>query len=496
MSLLFAEHGVDVHFFDPSEENVHKLTEMAKTLKTNHKILHESSYEQLCKSIESSPDEPRLFVFSIPHGDVGDKTVDSLSPHLKKGDLILDCSNEHWKNTERRQAKLEPKGIHYVGCGVSGGYQSARHGPSMSPGGSPEALDKVLPFLRRVAAKDKQGRPCTTAIGPAGSGHYVKMIHNGIEQGMMSAIAEMWYIMTTCLNMTYEEVATVFEDWNTSDPLRDNFLISIGVDINRTKDDDGNYVLANVRDKVVQDVNESEGTGTWSCEQSVQLHVPAPTIVSAHMFRLASADAARRESVKRSFKGGVSPKPLKLEVPEDKSRPAFIEDLKMALYAAFLSAFTQGIHIIRKADKTHNWNLDYASIIGIWRGGCIIQSDYISDLLASVFEESDSSNTPDDDILSHTRIGDEFTKAYPSLKNVVLKATEADAYVPSLSATLEFCKYSASTELPTQFMEAELDYFGSHMYELKSEAIKPGVESGDKHHEWKPARGIFDDDKS
>lgn len=495
MSLLYAEHGLDVHFYDPNEENVRQLLEMAKSLKTDHKIVHEKDYEQLCSSIKTG-DQPRLFAFSIPHGDVGDNTVESLLPYIEKGDIILDCSNEYWLNTERRQTKLDPKGIHYIGCGVSGGYQAARHGPSMSPGGSKEALDKIMPLLRRVAAKDNQGRPCTTEVGPGGSGHYVKMVHNGIEQGMMSALAEVWFIMTTCLNMSYEEVAVVFERWNKTDPLRDNFLISIGVDINRTKDDQENYVLASVRDKVVQDVNEEEGTGTWTCEQSVNLHVPAATIVSAHMFRLASADASRRQSIQKAVGGGFAPGAINLETPHEKALPAFIEDLKQALYAAFLSAFTQGIHTIRKADKKFDWNLDYAKVIGIWRGGCIIQSDYISDLLTEVFEESDEANTPEDDVLSHRRIGEEFGIAFPSLKNVVLKATEADAYIPSLSATLEFLKYSSSTELPTQFMEAQLDFFGGHMYELKSDAIKPGVQKGDKHFEWRPARGIFDDEKS
>ena len=418
--------------------------------------------------------------------------MDSLKPYLKKGDIILDCSNELWTNTERRQKKLDPEGIHYIGCGVSGGYQSARHGPSMSPGGDPEGLKKVMPFLHRVAAKDKQGRPCTTAIGPGGSGHYVKMVHNGIEQGMMGAICEVWFIMAICLGMSYAEIADVFESWNTSDPLRDNFLVSIGVDINRTKDDKGNYVLSNVRDKVVQDVNESEGTGTWTSEQSVQLHVPAPTILSSHMFRLASADAERREHIKKSFSGDVSPAKIKLEVPHDKAKASFIEDLQQALYAAFLSSFTQGLHIIKKKDKQEGWGLDYVQIVKIWRGGCIIQSDAIADLLENVLSHPDK-DPPNDDILSHHEIGQELSNAYPSLKNVVLKSVEADTYIPTLSATLEYYKYSGSLELPTQFMEAQLDYFGGHNFDLKSEGIIPGTAQGKEHFEWKPAHGILDD---
>ncbi len=271
----------------------------------------------------------------------------------------------------------------------------------------------------------------------------------------------------------------------------DNFLVSIGIDICRTKDETGAYVLANVRDKVVQDVDETEGTGTWTCEEGVHKHVPIPTIAAAHLFRLASADAARRIAINKSFNGGTKPSHIKLETPHEKSLPAFIEDLRMATYASFLMAFAQGLHLIKTASKEYDWNLDFTNIIQLWRGGCIIQSDYISDLLEKVYHRNDHD---DDDLLSNKEIGDELGKAWPSLKNVVLKSIEADAYIPSLSASLEYYKYSGSTDLPTQFMEAELDYFGGHMYDLKS--AEPGKPvTGSHHFEWKPAKGIFDEGK-
>ncbi|OQU96650.1 6-phosphogluconate dehydrogenase, domain-containing protein isoform 2 [Cladophialophora immunda] len=359
----------------------------------------------------------------------------------------------------------------------------------MSPGGDAETLKKIIPFLERVAAKDKQGRPCTACIGPAGSGHYVKMVHNGIEQGMMSAIAEVWFIMNRCLKMSYKKIADTFESWNESDPLRDNFLVAIGADINRTRDGEGNFVLANVLDKVVQDVDNSEGTGVWTCEETVRLHVPSPTIVSAHLFRLASADAAKRQRVNKAFAGGAAqPATIKLEVPHEKALPSFIEDLKLSLYAAFLCAFIQGLGIIKTKDREQSWNLDYRAILQIWRGGCIIQSDYISDLLDRVLSDNDVV----DDLLSQDAVAAELGKCVASLKNVVLKSLAADAYIPSLSATLEYIKYSGATELPTQFMEAELDYFGAHSFDLKSEG--PGKPlKGSHHYEWKPPRGIFGD---
>lgn len=184
MSLLFAEHGIEVYFYDPAEQNVHLLLEHAKQTGHHAKIVHQKDYKALCEAL----DKPKVFVFGIPHGGVADKAIEGLKPYLEKGDIMMDASNEHWKSTERRQKSLNPDGIHYVGMGVSGGYQSARHGPSISPGGSPEALGQVMPFLEKVAAKDKQGRPRVKKLGPGGCGHYVMMVHNGIEQGMMSTL--------------------------------------------------------------------------------------------------------------------------------------------------------------------------------------------------------------------------------------------------------------------------------------------------------------------
>lgn len=423
------------------------------------------------------------FVFSIPHGSVGDKTVEGLEPHLKKGDVIIDCSNELWTNTERRQSKLDPKGIHYIGCGVSGGYQAARHGPSCSPGGSEEGLKAVMPFLRTIAAKDNKGNPCTTPVGPGGSGHYVKMVHNGIEQGMMSVLAEAWFILTAGLQLSYEEVADIFESWNKDGPLRDCFLVGIGANICRTKNDKGEYVLAHVRDKVVQDVDETEGTGYWTCEQAVAKHVPAASILAAHLFRCASADAKRRISVKESFGGGVSPQPIKVDSKDD-----FVKELQMTVYSCFLMCFAQGLHIIKKMDQEKGWKIHYGNLLQLWRGGCIIQADFIVDLLQKMYNRDDHD---DDDILSNKEVGGELTKCFPALKNVVLRSIEADMYVPSISQSLEFYKYSGSTDLPTQFMEAELDYFGAHNFDLK-EGPPGKPQTGSEHFEWLPAKGIFD----
>ncbi|KAJ4171434.1 hypothetical protein NW754_013202 [Fusarium falciforme] len=482
MSLLLAEKEIDVHYYDPSQNNSEALESHAQKSKVQDKIHHHHTYGSLCRALSS----PRAFIFSVPHGTVGDETIDALKPWLSAGDIIMDASNEHWKATERRQKRLEPERVGYIGMGVSGGYQSARRGPSISPGGPPEALDKVFPFLKTVAARDKQGRPCVAKLGPGGCGHYVKMVHNGIEQGMMATLCEVWGIMAHGLGMPYEEIGDVFEAWNRQGPLRDSFLVSIGSDICRTKDPrDDSFVLDQVRDKVVQDYDNTEGTGTWTCEEGVRLHVCIPVIAASNLFRIASADAARRDTVSRALGGDVRPSKIDIE-----NRDSFVTNLQLATYGSFLVSFVQGLHLIAKANEENGWNLNFCDVLQLWRGGAIIQSDEIVDLLETVYR---SQEHDDDNLLGHHEVARALLKALPSLKSVVLKAIDSDAYVPALVASLEYIKYSGATDLPTSFQEAQLDYFGEHMYDLKSDGPGKPV-TGEHHFEWKPARGINEAD--
>ncbi|KAL8739163.1 MAG: hypothetical protein Q9181_000192 [Wetmoreana brouardii] len=362
--------------------------------------------------------------------------------------------------------------------GVSGGYQAARRGPSMCPGGEERALDMAMPLLRQVAAKDSQGNPCVAKAGMGGSGHYVKMIHNGIEHGMMSALAEAWQIMSIGLRMTYDEIADVFSSWNEKGELKDCFLVSIGADICRQKDQ-GKHVLSVVEDKVAQDVDGSEGTGIWSQTEAVRLHVPAPSLTTAHFIRLASAFRADRKQMKEAF-GGHFPVEEWSEAKGDNK--AVIESLRKAVYAAFLASFAEGLNIIDQANKENRWSIDYSAVVQIWRDGCIIKAYHITDILAEIFKKGNA----DVDLLHNEHITQELAEAFPALKEIVAKGVEHNSIIPSLSATLEFLKYSTNTILPTQFYEAQLDYFGKHMFDLKSEpAGKP--ETGKHHFEWNPA---------
>lgn len=215
MALLFAEHGLTVSLNDPSEDTVNSLLESAKKQGLQNKLEKHESYDSLCKSLGS----PKVFFLSLPHGTVGDTVIAGLHPYLEGGDIIIDASNENWENTQRRQGKMIAQGVYYVGMGVSGGYQAARRGPSMCPGGEEKALEMVMPLLKKAAAKDGKGRPCIGKVGFGGAGHYVKMIHNGIEHGMMSAIAEAWQIMNVCLGMSYDEIGHELAKWNSDGEL-------------------------------------------------------------------------------------------------------------------------------------------------------------------------------------------------------------------------------------------------------------------------------------
>ncbi|CAG9992101.1 unnamed protein product [Clonostachys byssicola] len=484
MSLLFAEHGYHVFFFDIEQSKMDDTQSKAQDVNLHEYVVGQDSYSQLCKSV-SSDSQPRLIVFSIPHGLAGDKCLQGLLPSLTTGDIVLDCSNENYKNTERRQEELRPYGIFYVGCGVSGGYQSARAGPSMSPGGDREAVEKILSILRTVAAKDEGGRPCVNYIGPGGSGHFVKMLHNGIEQGMMSVIAEAWYILTRGLGLSYDEAGQVLRQWNESPELSKCFLIAIGADVNREKDDKSNHVVSYVQDKVVQDVDESEGTGTWTCEEAVRLHSPAATILSAHLFRCASADLKKRMKTEKVSKGTFATKPLQVD-----DQDSFIEQLRMATYFCFLLCFVQGLNLLRQKSEKKGWEINYPDLLHVWSAGSIIRADGIMSLLQSIC--SWPRMKPDGDgILTDQTLEKELSRSFDSTKNVVLKAVEGNMIIPAISQSLEYYKYSTHTELPTQFMEAELDYFGHHNFDIRGHG--PGeAKKGSHHHEWKPAKGTSD----
>ncbi|GAD95178.1 6-phosphogluconate dehydrogenase, decarboxylating [Paecilomyces variotii No. 5] len=493
MTLAFAELGLDVSVWDVKKENVDQILGYAKGAKTSKgKVDGFYDINKFVKSLDVAP--RKLFMFSITHGNPADSVLSMIKPDLKRGDIILDGGNENYRRTERRQRELEPLGVSWIGMGVSGGYQSARRGPSLSPGGDRKAIEDVLPFLEMYAAKDRRtGLPCVTYIGPGGAGHFVKMIHNGIEGGMLSTVCEAWALLNQGLGLQYEKIGDIFEEWNSHGEMKETYLIQIGSDICRTKktpkgdyhgegkSEANGYVLDDVLDKVVQDDDGTEGTPFWTIMDTAARHVAAPTLATGHYFRVASGN--REERIKVAQKLGI-PKPSPLSAVKDKAK--FIETLRRAVYCSFLASFCQGLEVIANASDAEGWNIDMGKCIQIWRAGCIIQEEYIADLLQPVLSNC---KTTIRNIKQIDGVAAELHRNYDSLKQVVMMATEGDHYIPAMSATLEYLKYCGGTMLPTKFMEAEMDFFGAHAYD------KPGVPGEDPgkvakgahHYEWRPA---------
>ncbi|KAI2780240.1 6-phosphogluconate dehydrogenase, decarboxylating [Daldinia loculata] len=491
MSFGFSEHGLDVSVWDVSEKNVDQAREMAEQTKTlKGKIDYFKDIHEFTKSLDSQP--RKIFIFSITHGWPADSVLDKIRDDLKAGDIILDGGNENYRNTERRQRELESNGVKWIGMGVSGGYQSARRGPSMSPGGDREAIEFVLPLLEKFSAKSPvDGKPCVQYIGPRGAGHYVKMVHNGIENGMLSAVCEAWNILHRSLGLPYDEIGKIFEKWNSEGELRNTYLIQIGSEICQEKktpkgDQNGEgkgesgYVLDDVLDKVVQDDDGSEGTLFWTVMDAASRHVAAPTIATGHFFRVASGNRAQRL---KAVKHLDIPKPQRVDI---KDKDSIVENLRRAVYASFLCSFCQGLELIARASKDEGWDVNLGKCIQIWRAGCIIQEDYIADMLEPILLNA---KEPIMNMKLIDEVAADLRKNFDALKQTTLKAIEWDNYVPAISASLEYVKYVGGGMLATQFMEAEMDFFGAHAYDRPNvRGEDPGKPlKGAHHYEWRPA---------
>ncbi|KAJ5380689.1 6-phosphogluconate dehydrogenase decarboxylating [Penicillium cataractarum] len=493
MAFAFSEIGLDVSVWDVDKRNVDKVMEWTKKATTmKGKIEGFTEIDKFTKSLEGHG-IGKLFMFSITHGEPADSVLKLIKPDLKKGDIILDGGNENYRRTERRQRECEDIGVTWIGMGVSGGYQSARRGPSLSPGGDAKAMELVMPLLNAYAAKDpKTGAPCVNRIGPGGSGHFVKMVHNGIEGGMLSTLAEAWSYMHFGLGMDYEQIGDVFTDWNSKGELRNNFLINIGADIMRAKktpkgdwhgegaSDSNGYVLDDVLDKVVQDDDNSEGTPLWAVMESASRHVSTPTLTAAHYMRIASGNRAERIEVVKRLQ---MPTPRSMENIKD--RATVVEKLRKAVYCSFLSSFCQGLELIARASNDEGWAISLGDCLQIWRAGCIIQSEYIADLLQPPL----TSNKHVTNLKCIDAVARELHGNFAALKSTVLEGIMYDQYMPSLSATVEYLKYDGGTMLPTKFMEAQMDYFGAHCYNKPVVCGEdPGpTHKGPHHYEWKSA---------
>lgn len=431
--------GFHVSVFNRTVEKVDKFMEGRGKGKN---IYGARSLEDFVSSLKS----PRKVFLMVKAGQAVDDFIDKLIPLLDKGDIIIDGGNTHFPDTTRRTAYVESKGLLYVGTGVSGGEEGALNGPSMMPGGSPAAWPYVKPIFQGICAKVADGTPCCDWVGEGGAGHFVKMVHNGIEYGDIQLICECYQIMKDILGMTNEEMHEVFAEWNKGD--LDSYLIEITRDILAKKDEDGKYVLDYILDTAGQ-----KGTGKWTAVAALDAGVPLTLIGEAVFARCLSAQKEERVAASKILHG---PSPVKFTG----DRKAFLEDLRKALFAAKVVSYAQGYTLMRAAAKEYGWNLNYGGIALMWRGGCIIRSVFLGKIKEAFDKNPDIAN-----ILLDPYFCDKLSEAQQGWRNVLGQAIVNGVPAPTLSAALEYYDGYRCGRLPANLLQAQRDYFGAHTYE-------------------------------
>ena len=398
------------------------------------------------KELVEHVEKPRKIMMMIRAGKPVDIVIDQLLPLLDAGDVIIDGGNTHYPDTIRRVKKVEEKGVKYIGSGVSGGEEGALNGPSIMPGGSHGAWPLIKPIFQAIAAKTETGDVCCDWIGEDGSGHFVKMVHNGIEYGDMQLITEVYQVMKDMLNLDSEEMSHVFKTWNQGD--LESYLVEITGHILSFKDEDGLPLVDKILDKAGQ-----KGTGKWTAISALEEGIPLTLIGEAVYARCLSAMKDERVLASKRY-ANKKAKPLTSNVK------AWIDDLEKALYAAKIISYTQGYMLMKASAETYHWHLNYGGIALMWRGGCIIRSRF----LGKIKEAYDK-----DPHLSNLLLDDFFKKAIESkidsLRKVVTKAITHGIYVPALSAAINFFDGYTSGVLPHNLLQAQRDYFGAHTYQ-------------------------------
>ena len=432
------DHGFKVAVFN---RTVSKVDDFIDGNAKGTEIVGTHSIEELVSVLKP----PRRVMLMVKAGPAVDMFIDLLVPHLEDGDIVIDGGNSNYQDTMRRTEHLESKGLLYIGTGVSGGEEGARHGPSIMPGGSPEAWPHVKPIFQAVAAKVDDGVPCCDWVGENGAGHYVKMTHNGIEYGDMQLISEAYYLMKEGLGMNHAEMHQVFAGWN--EGKLDSYLIEITRDIMAFVDDDGTPLLEKILDTAGQ-----KGTGKWTAVSALEMGIPLTLIAEAVLARFLSALKAERVAASKVLTG---PQP---KIAGD--RAALVSDIHDALYAAKIISYTQGYMLMRAAASEYSWNLNYGGIALMWRGGCIIRSAFLGKI-RDAFERNPSLSN----LLLDAYFRDEVEAAQRGWRRLIAKAVEAGIPVPAMSSGLAFYDGYRNGRLPANLLQAQRDYFGAHTYE-------------------------------
>jgi 6-phosphogluconate dehydrogenase len=387
---------------------------------------------------------PRKIMLMVKSGPPVDATLEQLKPHLEPGDLVMDGGNSFFKDTERRAGEMEEAGFLYLGTGVSGGEEGALHGPSIMPGGQKEAYELVEPVLTAISAK-VNGDPCVTYIGPRGSGHYVKMVHNGIEYGDMQLIAESYDIMSRALGLSAPELHEIFAEWNEGE--LSSYLVEITADIFAKVDEETDQPLV----EVILDEAKQKGTGKWTSQDALDLGAPTPTINAAVESRIISSFKEERVAASKVLSGpGLAFEGL---------RNKFINNVRAALFASKICSYAQGMAMLSAASKEYDYNLDLGQIARIWRGGCIIRADFLDDIRAAFGRDPDLKN-----LLLDSYFKEAVESRQLAWRSVVQTAIELGIPCLAMSASLAYFDAYRTARLPANLTQAQRDYFGAHTY--------------------------------
>jgi len=433
------DHGYTVVAYNRTLSKVDDfLNQAAKGRET---ILGAHSLEEMAALLK----RPRKVMLMVKAGKAVDDFIELVLPHLEPGDLIIDGGNSHFPDTIRRTKYLESKGLLYIGTGVSGGEEGARHGPSIMPGGSPAAWPLVKDIFQAICAKTPAGEPCCDWIGEDGAGHFVKMTHNGIEYGDMQLICEAYQLMKEGLGMTNQEMHEAFAEWNRGE--LDSYLVEITRDILGYQDDNGEHVVDQILDTAGQ-----KGTGKWTVLASLDTGTPLTLIGEAVHARCLSALKDARVAASKILKGPRRP------FRGDKK--AFVEDIRRALLASKIVSYTQGFMLMREASKEYKWNLNYGGVALVWRGGCIIRSAFLGKIKEAYDRKRGLEN-----LLLDKYFRGVIRKCQPSWRRVVAKAIQLGIPVPAFTTALSFFDGYRSARLPANLLQAQRDYFGAHTYE-------------------------------
>ncbi|MCL7871265.1 NADP-dependent phosphogluconate dehydrogenase [Bacillus altitudinis] len=450
LALNIESRGFSVSVYNRSSSKTEEFLQESQ----GKNVVGTYSIEEFVQSLET----PRKILLMVKAGAATDATIQSLLPHLEKGDILIDGGNTYYKDTQRRNQELAESGIHFIGTGVSGGEEGALKGPSIMPGGQKEAHELVKPILEAISAK-VDGEPCTTYIGPDGAGHYVKMVHNGIEYGDMQLISESYFILKHVAGLSAEELHEVFSEWNKGE--LDSYLIEITADIFTKVDEETNQPLVDV----ILDKAGQKGTGKWTSQSSLDLGVPLPIITESVFARYISAMKDERVEASQLIEG---PKPAQ----SAENKQELIEAVRKALFMSKICSYAQGFAQMKAASEEYNWDLKYGEIAMIFRGGCIIRAAFLQQI-----KEAYDRNPELKNLLLDPYFKDIVESYQSSLRKVISLAVEQGVPVPSFSSALAYFDSYRTAVLPANLIQAQRDYFGAHTYERTD---KEGV----FHTEW------------